>query len=98
LDLKKCIDFSRSSEAASSKIKNISGASSTTDDVHQLKVQPDRQSEDYRVALFLYSIGQEAVKTYNSFDMSEENRRKLAEIIKEFDNYTVGETNETYEH
>ena len=30
--------------------------------------------------------------------MSEENRRKLAEIIKEFDNYAVGETNETYEH
>ena len=59
--------------------------------------QLDRQSEDYRVALFLYSIGQDAVKTYNGFDMSEENRRKLDEIIKEFDNYAVGETNETYE-
>ena len=29
--------------------------------------------------------------------MSEENRRKLTEIIKEFDNYAVGETNERYE-
>ena len=37
------------------------------------------------------------MKTYNSFDMSEENRRKLAAIIKELDNYAVGETNETYE-
>ena len=37
------------------------------------------------------------MKTYNSFGMSEENRRKLAEIIKEFYNYAVGETNETYE-
>lgn len=65
---------------------------------YSIVAQLDRQSEDYRVALFLYSIGQEAVKTYNSFDMSEESRQKLAEIIKEFDNYAVGETNETYEH
>ena len=42
LDLKKCIDLCRSSEAASSQIKNISGASSTTDDVHRLKVQPTK--------------------------------------------------------
>ena len=47
--------------------------------------------------MFLYSLSQEAVKTYNSFDMSEKNHWKLAEIIKEFDNYAVGETNETYE-
>ena len=65
---------------------------------YSIVAQLYRQSEDYRVALFLYSIGQEAVKTYNSFDMSEENRQKLAEIIKEFNNYAVGETNETYEH
>lgn len=39
---------------------------------YSIVAQLDRQSEDYRVALFLYSIGQEAVKTYNSFDMSEE--------------------------
>ena len=65
---------------------------------YSIVAQLDRQSEDYRVALFLYSIGQEAVKTNNSLDMSEENRQKLAEIIKEFDNYAVGETNENYEH
>ena len=40
LDLKKCIDLCRSSEAAFFQIKNISGASSTTDDAHGLKVQP----------------------------------------------------------
>ena len=39
---------------------------------YSIVAQLDRQSEDYRVALFLYSIGQEAVKTYNSFDMSGE--------------------------
>ena len=42
LDLKKCINLCRSSEAASSQIKNISGASSPTDDVHRLKVQPTK--------------------------------------------------------
>ena len=40
---------------------------------YSIVAQLDRQSEDYRVALFLYSIDQEAVKTYNSFDMSKEN-------------------------
>ena len=59
--------------------------------------QLEKQTEEYRVALFLYSIGTEAVKIYNSFDMTEENRRKLSEIMKEFDRYAVGETNETYE-
>ena len=59
--------------------------------------QLEKQTEEYRVALFLYSIGPEAVKTYNSFDMSTENRRKISEIIKEFDSYAIGETNETYE-
>lgn len=49
------------------------------------------------MALFLYSIGPDAIKIYNSFDLSEANRRKLSEIIKEFDKYAIGETNETYE-
>lgn len=48
------------------------------------------------MALFLYSIGPDAVKIYNSFDLSEGNRCKLSEIIKEFDNFVIGETNETY--
>lgn len=52
LDLKKCIDLCRSSEAASSQIKNISGASTATDDVHGLKVQstkpPRKQKYDWK--------------------------------------------------
>ena len=49
------------------------------------------------MAPFLYSIGPEAVKIYNSFDLSKENRKKLSEIFKGFDNFAIGETNETYE-
>ncbi|KAK3737986.1 hypothetical protein QZH41_001001 [Actinostola sp. cb2023] len=45
---------------------------------------------------FLIS-GTEAIKTYNSFDMTDETHRNLSEIMKEFDKYAIGETNETYE-
>ena len=64
---------------------------------YTIVAQLEKQTEEYRVTLLLYSIGSEAVKTYNSFDLNEENRRKLSEIIKEFDKYAIGETNETYE-
>ena len=37
------------------------------------------------------------MKIYNSFDFSEANWHKLSEILKEFDNCAIGETNETYE-
>ncbi|CAH3142613.1 unnamed protein product [Porites evermanni] len=64
---------------------------------YSIVAQLEKQTEEYRVALFLYSIGPDAIKIYNSFDLSEANRRKLSEIIKEFDKYAIGETNETYE-
>ena len=64
---------------------------------YSIVAQLERQTEGHRVASFLYSIGPDAVKIYNSFDLSEANRRKLSEIIKEFDKFAIGETNETYE-
>jgi hypothetical protein len=59
--------------------------------------QLDKQPEEYRVALFLYCIGQEAVKVYNSFDLTPEDKRKLEKIIDKFDKYAIGQVNETYE-
>ncbi|XP_028411114.1 uncharacterized protein K02A2.6-like [Dendronephthya gigantea] len=59
--------------------------------------QLQRQTEEYRVALFLYSIGPDAVKIYNSFDLPPEDKRKISKIMEKFDRYAVGETNETYE-
>lgn len=54
-------------------------------------------TNEYKVALFLYSIGPEAVKTYNySFDLSEGERQNLAAIIDAFDRYAIEETNETF--
>ena len=64
---------------------------------YSIVAQLEKQSEEYREALFLYSIGADAVKIYNSFDLSEANQCKLSEIHKEFDNFAIGETNEIYE-
>ena len=64
---------------------------------YSIVAQLEKQSEEYREALFLYSIGANVVKIYKSFDSSEANQRKLSEIHKEFDNFAIGETNEIYE-
>ena len=64
---------------------------------YEIVAQLNRQTEEYRIALFLYSIGPQAVKTYNGFDLSQEDRRNLDAIIAAFDRYAIGETNETFE-
>ena len=57
-----------------------------------------QQPETYQLALFLHCIGPEALKIFNGmpFDNPQE-REKLESIIKKFDEFTIGETNETYE-
>lgn len=55
-----------------------------------------QQPETYQVALFLHFIGPEALKIFNGmpFDNAHE-REKLESIIQKFDEFTIGETNET---
>ena len=57
-----------------------------------------QQPETHQVALFLHCIGPEALKIFNgmSFDNAQE-KEKLENIVKKFDEFTIGETNETYE-
>jgi hypothetical protein len=57
----------------------------------------DKQTEQYKVALFPHCIGTEALKIYNGMSFTEEERGKLEPIISKFDEFTVGEINETYE-
>ena len=64
---------------------------------YSIVAQLEKQTEDYKVALFLYCIGPKAVKTYNSFDLTPDNKRNLTAIIEEFNKYAIGDTNETYE-
>ena len=42
-------------------------------------------------------MGPQAVKTYNGFDLSHEDKRNLGAIIEAFDRYPNGERNETFE-
>ena len=64
---------------------------------YQIVAQLNEQTEEYRITLFLYSICPQAVQTYNSFDLSDEDKRNLDAIIAACDKYEIGETNETFE-
>ena len=57
-----------------------------------------RQPEHFKIALFLHSIGPDALKVYNTFVYTEaENRDDIKIIIKKFDDFIIGESNEIYE-
>ena len=64
---------------------------------HAIITNLDKQSEQYRVALFLHCIGTEALKIYNGMSFTEEERGNLEAIMNKFDEFTIGEINETYE-
>ena len=50
------------------------------------------------MALFLHCIGPEALKVYNGMQFANEaEHSKLNKIIEKFDEFVVGEVNETYE-
>ena len=49
---------------------------------YEIVAQLNRQTEEYRIALFLYSIGPQAVKTYNGFDLSQEDRRNSMRLSR----------------
>ena len=57
-----------------------------------------QQSPQYQVALLLHVMGDQALKTYNGFQFTAgEDDRTVDEILKKFDEFAVGEVNETYE-
>ena len=58
----------------------------------------DQQEQSYQVALLLHTVGDEALRIYNGFVFTTtENNRTIKEILEKFDEYAVGEINETYE-
>lgn len=51
----------------------------------------EKQTEEYKVALFLHCIGSEALKTFNGFSFDDESdRKKLDKVIEKFEEYTIG--------
>ena len=58
----------------------------------------DTQPRSYQVALFLHTLGDDALRIYNGLPFeSNEDTRTVNEIITAFDNFCVGEVNTTYE-
>lgn len=56
------------------------------------------QTEDYKVAFFLHCVGMEGLKIYNGFQFENETDKKiLNKVLEKFDEFTLGQTNETYE-
>ena len=56
------------------------------------------QSHSYQVALLLHVLGEQALKIYNGFTFdSTEANRTVDEILQKFDDFAIGDVNETYE-
>ena len=58
----------------------------------------ESQPNEVQVALFLHTLADDALKTYNGFQFNtSDDSRTVEEIIEKFDNFVVGEIKETYE-
>ena len=56
------------------------------------------QPEDYKCAMLLHSIGIEAMRIFNGLKFGEgEDRNKVADVIKKFDQHFLGQTQEFFE-
>ena len=55
------------------------------------------EAVEYQKAMFLNSIGVDALKVYNGFVFADNEVRDIATIIRKFDTHIVGQVNETYE-
>ena len=58
----------------------------------------DNLDRNIQVHLFLHCPSDESLKVYNGFEFaSDDNARTVQEIIDKFEDFIIGETNETYE-
>ena len=60
----------------------------------QLESQPAK----VQVALYLHTLADDALRVYNGFQFdSDDSERTVNDIIEKFEDFAVGEVNETYE-
>ena len=65
---------------------------------YSIITQLSGHENNYQVALFLHTIGEDALRIFNGFVFeTEETARTVDEIIAKFDEFAIGEVNETYE-
>ena len=57
----------------------------------------DKQEEATQCAIFLHTIGEEALEVYDTFSFTEEQKDKLVPIIEKFEAYCSPKKNTTYE-
>lgn len=60
-------------------------------------VELDKKDASYQCAMFLNTVGPKGLAIYNSLDFAEGEKDNLKIIKEKFENYIIGETNETYE-
>ena len=57
----------------------------------------NNQNRQYQVALLLHVLGEQALKIYNGFTFATaEDQRTVDEILQKFDEFAIGDANETY--
>ena len=66
-------------------------------DNYAFLTDPDMHPMQYQVVLFLHSIGPDALKIYNGMGVMATEAGDLKAIMKKFDDFSIGELNETYE-
>ena len=87
-------DSSRLKRECRRKLENLQASLGNYAIIMNIHQQP----ETYQLALFLHCIGPEALKIFNGMPFENpQEREKLESIIQKFDEFTIGETNETYE-
>ena len=73
---------------------------------YQVITALDKRDKAYQCAVFLHCAGTAGIKIYNSLEFAPagpgnnppaEDKEDVATLIKKFDEYIIGETNETYE-
>ena len=65
---------------------------------YMVNAQLEMKPPAYKVALSLHCIGVDALKNFNGSQFeSSDNKNDLAKILQKFDEFTIGELNETFE-
>ncbi|XP_032688764.1 uncharacterized protein LOC116852456 [Odontomachus brunneus] len=57
----------------------------------------DKAADSKKVAILLHAAGEDAPEVFESFQLCEEDKKKLSVVFKKFDEYYVPATNTTYE-
>lgn len=68
-------------------------------DNYSIITRLDAQTADYQMAVFLHSIGDDALRIYNGFDFTTTNGKpeNVTQITEKFKTFAIGTVNETHE-